>query len=794
VSWTSFKLVILAGVAAVLIVLLSWQTFFDQINDIGYDFTMRLAGGVEPESGVLIVAIDEASLDRVGGWSWSRAIQADLLERVSAGGPAAIGIDILMDDVTTSEADQAMADAIRRTPNLVLAARVDDSESELEWQKPIPLFRDDASRLGHVHAEPDLDTKMRSIVTAKQAEGEVISAFSIEVLKTAGRLPEGYEEDLGGSVRIPVEQLLIRYSGDRGTFEQVPAWEILDGRIDPGRFTDRIVLIGVTAEGLGDDWMTPFSLAGRRMSGIEVHANALESIYSNRSIREVPGWLVLIALAATILFLRWVERRFEGFRFYLVAVSIFPALVVLSWLFMLSGLWFPFPTFYLGVGLFVPTLGIRKLVKVNRDLDDKISRLSVWAAEPPASTSTLTDVRAGLESEINDPALKQGWLDVLDGYENERAGRQTRRERLLATRRHNAPWKLDAVDFFNEQLYRFVSFNEAVLAGIEDVIIVSDPAGQVVYQNTAARRLASFSEEPSRLWTYLSSILDGRSLMEDFARVISSEQAVHFDAVGASSGSTYFTLTLGPISSVGVVATLHDVTAQRELDQAKNDMVALVSHELRTPLTSIRGYGDMLAKYGLVEEKGQEFLQSIIKESDRLNDLIQSFLDVAAIESGRQKLDVSEFEIESLIDDLLTSLKPVAEHKQIAIENAIQGDVGFVHGDRVLIYQALANLVSNAIKYSPDATLVRIELDLADAMICFRIVDQGHGIPTGELGRIFEKFYRRSTQETQAETGFGLGLPFVRRVAEQHGGGVGVESEVGKGSIFSLWIPARSGM
>ena len=790
-SWTSLKLVILSLIAAALIVLLSWQTFLNEVQNIGYDFILRVAGGFVPASDVVIVAIDEASLDRHGAWPWSREVQAELLSRVGAGEPSAVGIDILMDDVTNAEADQAMADAIRQTPNLVLAARVDDSGSELAWQMPLPRFQAGASGIGHVHADPDLDSVIRRIVTAKHAKGEVWLAFALEVLKAAGRLPDGYEEDLGGSRRVVAEQVMIRFAGDRGTFEHVPAWEVLEGRTSPDQFAGRIVLIGTTADGLGDEWMTPVSVAGRPMSGIEVHANALESIYSNRNVSEVPGWIVLIVLAGTFLFLRWVERRYEGFRFYVVAVATIPACVVISWLLMRGGLWLPFPTFVLAVGLFVPTLGVRKLVKVNRDLDDKISRLSVWAAEPPASNSTLNQLRSELDTEIKDTELKDQWIHILDRYDNERHGRSERRERLLASRRHNAPWKLEAVDFFNEQLYRFVSFNDAVLAGIEDCIIVSDPAGQVVYQNTAARKLAAFSEEPPQLWQYLSALLDGRPLMEDFARVISSEEQIHADAVPSSPGSRYFALTLSPISSVGVVATLHDVTAQRELDQAKNDMVALVSHELRTPLTSIRGYGDMLRKYGLVEGKGQEFLASILKESARLNDLIQSFLDVASIESGKRKLDRTEFEIEPLIDDLLASLKPVAEVKQIAIENAIGRDAGVISADRVLLYQALVNLVSNAIKYSPKATQVRIEFNQNDGIACFRVEDQGHGIEPEDANRIFEKFYRRSTPETQAETGFGLGLPFVRQVAEQHGGGVGVESEVGKGSVFSLWIANR---
>ena len=786
------KPVALGVAAATIVVLLSWQSFFEQINNIAYDFTLRLAGERPPTSGVLIVAIDEESLDRVGALPWSRTVLADLIESVDAGEPSVLGIDVLLDDPGAPEEDRDLADVLGRARNLVLPARVDEgSGTDLIWRLPLEKFRQNDVTLGHVHADPDLDSVMRRVVQAKYAEGRVFRAFSMEVLDVAGMLPAAYNEDIGGAIRIQTDPIRIRFSGDRGAFEQVPAWEVLAGSIDPSRFRDRIVLLGVTAEASVDEWMTPFSVSGRRMSGIEVHANALESIYSDGNIREVPEWIVLIALAGLILGLRSIERRFEGFRFYLASVATIPAVVAASWLLMNSGFWLPFPTFILGVALTVPTLGVRKLVKVNRNLDRKISRLSVWAAESGMSTSPLSALRTRLDAELEDPDLKRQWLDVLNAFEHEREGRSERRERLLAKRRHNAPWKLDAVDFFNEQLYRFVSFNDSVLAGIEDVIIVSDPAGQVVYQNTAARNLQSFSDEPPALWDYLSSLLDGRSLMESFARVVTLDETIHAEMAPSSTESRFYTLTISSIPRIGVVATLHDVTAQHQLDQAKNDMVSLVSHELRTPLTSIRGYGDMLAKYGLVEEKGQDFLRSIQAESERLDDLIQSFLDVASIESGRRKLDVTEFEIEPLVKELLSSLEPVALAKRIVLENAVPSDAGVMRADRVLLYQALANLVANAIKYSPEKTPVRVELDYTDRRVCFRVVDRGHGIPPEDVRRIFEKFYRRSNEETRSETGFGLGLPFVRQVAEQHRGGVTVESEVGNGSVFSLWIPAR---
>ena len=246
---------------------------------------------------------------------------------------------------------------------------------------------------------------------------------------------------------------------------------------------------------------------------------------------------------------------------------------------------------------------------------------------------------------------------------------------------------------------------------------------------------------------------------------------------------------MSPISRSGVVLSMHDATAQFELNQAKSDMVSLVSHELRTPLTAIRGYSDMLQKYDLVKEKGKEALETIVEETGRLNLLIQSFLDIAYIESGRQKISKTAFEIAPVIKDMLSVVGPVAAEKEIHLETTGGDGVRPILADRLLVYQALTNLVTNAIKYSAPGTTVRISVANGAGRVRFHVADQGYGIPAEEQSKIFEKFYRRGNKETRDQSGFGLGLSFVKEVAARHGGEVVVESEVGKGSTFTLWIP-----
>ncbi len=741
---------------AIAILLLSWTTYFSELNFTAYDFTLRLAGPVPVKSPTKIVAIDDESLRRIGRWPWSREKLAQLIDRIENATPRAIAIDVLLEDKSSAEADSKLAAAIANTRAIVLAAHMDGAPGKEQWLEPDPLFLQKHVRLGHVQTDPDFHGINRRVLSAKAtSEGRVLPAFAVQTLKTAGLPFEAdFEQKVGSAEILRPEPINIRFVGDNNSFPQLPAWRVLDGSVPASELTNQIILIGFTAEGLGDEWFSPFAETGKKMSGVEMHANAIDTLYAGRAIKEANVASLLIGMALYVLLLWWLERRFEGRCFYVAAILTGPAALIVSWALMkYANLWLPFPPFWAALVPVLPGLEVIKIIRVNRDLDRKIARLS------------------------------SDWLKALHRYEPEwpeAAAVMQRRTKFLATVRRNSRWRLDAVDFFNDELMRFLSFNNAILASIEDVIIVCDPDGRVVYQNPAASRLPGYRESPGSITTYLGSLLDGRAF--------TLEPGV-LQFVPACDGRTFYNVAVAPISTAGAVFSLHDATAQHELNQAKSEMVSLVSHELRTPLTSIRGYSDMLLKYKLVEEKGREFLSTIVEESDRLNQLIQSFLDIAYIESGRQKITKSSFEIAPILKDMFNVVGPVATGKQITLERPLDLNGMRVQADRLLLYQALTNLVTNAIKYSPAGTTVSVGVSNGDEAIRFQVADQGCGIPADEVSKIFEKFYRRSNKETREQSGFGLGLAFVKEVAVKHGGDVIVESEVGKGSVFTLWIP-----
>jgi len=777
---------------AVVVLLLSWTTYFSQFNSSAFDLTLRVAGEIKPASPTVIVAIDEDSVRRVGRWPWTRDKLAVLLDRIQEGKPRTIALDVLLDDSTDEASDRALAAAISRVPSIVLAARVQTDTNNPRWLKPNSIFLQQHVQLGHVHTDPDvLDSVMRHIDSAKAVAGVGMLAFSLQTLEAAGLPQPKYKPQIAGATLFVSEPVTIRFVGGRHTFPHISAADILENKIAAAEFKDRIVLIGFTADGGQDQWFTPFAADQQKMSGVEIHANAIDTFYTSRQISAASDIWMLGALFALTFLLWWMDRhrKLEGWRFYVLAVLLLPGTAALSWALMkYENTWMAFPPMWAAIVLAVPGLQVLEITRVNRDLDSKIQRLSIW----DTSTSRRDDewdARQRVKSDLPAGTHRDAWLSAIQSTEKQSAARDSDRKMLLSTPQRNARWRLQAVDFFNEDLLRFLSFNNAILSSIEDVIIVADPSGRVVYQNPAARRLQGHAEDPPFAPDYLKGLLDGRSLMTAFAEAFAGTGASTLEFVPARDGKRRYNVTVAPISNSGVVVSLHDSTAQFDLNQAKNDMVSLVSHELRTPLTSIRGYSDMLVRYDLVADRGKPFLSTIIDESRRLSNLIQSFLDVAYIESGRQKINATDFEIGPMMSDMSSILGPLAAEKRIRLQTPPNLEGARIRGDRLLLYQAVSNLVTNAIKYSPSGTTVCVNVANGDGRVRFQVADQGCGIPADETAKVFEKFFRRGNKETREQSGFGLGLAFVKEVAVKHGGNVVVESEVGKGSTFTLWIP-----
>ena len=237
--------------------------------------------------------------------------------------------------------------------------------------------------------------------------------------------------------------------------------------------------------------------------------------------------------------------------------------------------------------------------------------------------------------------------------------------------------------------------------------------------------------------------------------------------------------------------SVRDLTLQKQYEQLKSDMISLMSHELRTPLTSINGFAELLAADEAVPEHLKEFVTIINSEAQRLSRMINTFLAVTRLErKDKQEVLKIPLKLNDVVRNIVSSLQPEARKKRIRLVEQPAQTIPPVAADRSLITQVVKNLVSNAIKYSPERTTVTVSTALEAEVVRVCVEDRGYGIPPESVDRVWEKFYRVVHEgQDKDEDSTGLGLAFVREVVEQHGGQVGVESEVGRGSKFSFTLP-----
>lgn len=242
---------------------------------------------------------------------------------------------------------------------------------------------------------------------------------------------------------------------------------------------------------------------------------------------------------------------------------------------------------------------------------------------------------------------------------------------------------------------------------------------------------------------------------------------------------------------IGLAIFVSEVTKVKEYEKLKSDMISLMSHELRTPLTSINGFAELLTADDTIPEPAKEFVTIIANESQRMSRMINTFLAVTQLQrKDKQEVLKIPLRLDEVVRDTIATLQPVAKKKRIRLVEQPALRVPPVAADKSLITQVVKNLVNNAIKYSPERTVVTVSTALEAEAVRVSVEDRGYGIPAESKDRVWEKFYRvvREGQEKDEES-TGLGLSFVREVVEQHGGSVALDTEEGRGSKFSFSLP-----
>ncbi len=243
---------------------------------------------------------------------------------------------------------------------------------------------------------------------------------------------------------------------------------------------------------------------------------------------------------------------------------------------------------------------------------------------------------------------------------------------------------------------------------------------------------------------------------------------------------------------VGTVAVFRDFTREAEVEKMKSAFVAMVSHELRTPLSAILGYAEIFTEkiYGPLNEKQINMTNRIVSNTRRLLSLINDLLDQAQMEAGKLKIKYEAVNPSELLDNLHSVMDKLIADKNLKLTSELDANLPeTLKGDSARLQQILINLVNNAVKFT-EAGSIHVCLSKVDEQHwSIQVADTGQGIPKEELPRIFETFRQVEGTTTRVHGGFGLGLSIVKQLVNLMGGEVSVESELGKGSTFSITLP-----
>jgi signal transduction histidine kinase len=810
IAW-SLAIVVAAASTGILV---DWQA--PGIGRYTRDWLVRARGPLPVPDEIAIVAIDESSMALFGRFPWSRQVIARTIDALAAARPKVIALDVLFTDPSTQEDDDNLARSIGRAGNVVVAAQLTDSPvhgGPSRWLRPLPVIERAAAGVGHVNAQTETDGIVRQVaIRLADDDGHSYRAMPVEAVRIADGTSEEGITDVQGALLLgartirldtaapPVAiiptgstqvlhggRMTIDFIGPAGSFGPVTysLADVVAGRVPAEKLRGKFVLIGATAASLGDRVASPFvrytdaraDQHGALMPGVEVLANAVNVILSARYYSEASDltaflWGAAIAML-TLMLLEWAQGGREFLKQLGVLLGMGALVLLASYLAFLKLLFYPPMVACLVAFACAGLLGLsRRSLVASARLDANIAELAL-------SGDLLAPAGPGIPGPYHwaqggPVSLSRGWLPK--GLE----------------------WKARFLSELNARLLDRAKFVNFALRSVEDGLLIADPEGLITFANRSAGAILGV---PARglVGQNLTHRLPGSVDAETLARLVAERGHVEREIAIRGLRTLQYTLRLAAVSAdekgegpvLGIVASLSDVTRQYELQQTKNDVISLVSHEMRTPLTAIQGMTELLAAYDVEPGRRREMNLAINDEVKRLTRMIGGYLDITRLESGATAMRLSPVRAQSLLERILILLEPVAAQRQIRLVSNFPADLPPFLADADLLSRAVENLVSNAIKYSPDGTAVTLSARAEEEYVAIEVADHGYGIPAADLERVFEKFYRVPRVQDAGVPGTGLGLALVREIAELHHGSVSVRSEINQGSTFTLRIPRK---
>ncbi|MDE1949711.1 MAG: CHASE2 domain-containing protein, partial [Burkholderiales bacterium] len=688
---------------------------------------------------------------------WPRAVHATLLDRLAHSHPRAVLLDLVLSEPDPDpRQDRLLARAMAEGAPVVLPVAWQAlGGSELSAFEPVEPLRS-AVRLGAAEASVDADGVLRHAFLSAGPAAAPYPNLALALLHAGG---EQVAPGLAVRRADPDPQagwrrdgrFLIRYVGPTGSFQRVSYVDVLRGAVPPERFDGRYVLIGMTAQGLGDTLATPMNGRYQAMPGIEAMANILTTLRSGDSIRQLSDARLAAGSAALVVLLVFALRAARPRLALPLALLSLPLAVGASLLALRWGLWASPVPYVLAAVPAYPLWSWRRLERTVVGLDLEIARVG---ADPLLAAEALAPHEAAA-------------VDPIDA-------------RLRTLRRAGA---------LVREVHRFVAES---LAAMPAALLVTDADARVVLANAKAARLFEVESADELAGLDLPRLLAEFTTPNplDWARAC-AELDTRSDGLaveGRLGGAGEFVVQLAALDLHGLrrlIVTVADVGPVKQAEREREEALAFVSHDLRSPAQSMLLLAE-LNQAGRLQTPREDLLVEVRQLAARLLTMSEDFVRTAQVRTrplARERVALRELAVDALGD-----LHGQAVAGGVPLRVEVEPEDGVAEVDRALVARAITNLVSNAIKHSRPGDAVELRLRARATGLTVAVRDRGPGLAPDQIAQLGRGNAGAPVRDAR---GVGLGLLFVQRVAARHGGRLDVAAAPSGGALFELSLPPQ---
>ena len=747
------------ALAVVVLGLVAWLHASGGLRRVDYmvqDMGMRLqARPAHPD--IAIIAIDDRSIDAIGRWPWRRALHAQLVQQISEQSPRAIGLDILFgeEDDDYPGDDVLLARALAHSGHAVLPVARRSQSTLSPADVPLAPLRQAAAQIGHVQVQVDSDGVTRSIFREEGPQAAPWPHFSRAMLCAEGLAQpdcRGNAEPAAGPW-VQQELQILGFATGRPAFATHSYVDVLKGEIPPDALRDKYVLVGATATGLGDMFAAPVAAQAERIAGVEVIAHALNAELARARIQPAPkAWDMAFNLAPAALALAGM-LLLGPLAGLMVCAALFVCLLAAAALAPgITGWQVAAAPGLAGVLLVYPLWSWRRLSAAAHFLQLEIRELQ------RAGTSPLPE-------EPSQPVLG----DVLER-------------------------RIHAVEDATRRLHKLHHFISGCLQHLPSPTFVCDAEGRVTLANEAAVRHVQAPIQGRAIAQVLAGLAQpatGIPLLPQDARRMAAVPAQQEgqDAQGRHLLMLCKPFDMGEGSLLGSTVwliTLVDLTDMRRAQQQRDQALNFISHDIRAPIASILTLLEMQRAFPSQMPQA-DLLARVERYAQSSLAMAQGFVQLAGAQT--HSYHSAPFDLAATLEEAVDDTWAKATERGVKVHFTPGPDGAPFQGDRGLISRAIANVLGNAIKFSPPGGAVHCALSAQGSDWLISIRDEGPGIAPELQANLFQPFKRLHEDSHPGVEGMGLGLALVQTVVQRHGGRVEVQSSSGAGAEFRLLLP-----